>query len=52
MLSAVPPEWRIKVKEENILKEFSSFNPKQNLFDVQFWTKKFEVSEHKSKNYT
>ena len=28
-----------KVEEENILKEFSSFNPKQNLFYVQFETK-------------
>ena len=49
VLSAIPPEWRKKVTEENTLKEFSSFNPKQNLFYVQFGTKKFEVSELKSK---
>ena len=49
VLSAIPLEWRKKVKEENTLKEFSSFNPKQNLFYVQFGTKKFEVSELKSK---
>ena len=49
VLSAIPPEWRKKVKKENMLKEFSSFNPKQNLFYVQFGTKRFEVSELKSK---
>ena len=49
VLSAIPAEWRKKVKEENTSKEFSSFNQKQNLFYVQFGTKKFEVSELKSK---
>ena len=47
VLSAIPAEWRKKVKEENTSKEFSSFNQKQNLFYVQFGTKKFEVSELK-----
>ena len=34
VLSAIPPEWRKEVKEENTLKAFFSFNLKENLFYV------------------